>query len=119
MRESAKIKEHYIEAPLVLLDTEWEKRQGRASKLSCAFEVKMKIWLDQNLPEYRIAIPENLSHRSEQLEHWSMAYPIETRFITYKPTGRVVYDNTKPHREAVVFEYRFVPLCTEMACYKG
>jgi hypothetical protein len=25
--------------------------------------------------------------------------------ITYIPTGRVVYDNTRPHQEAIVYEY--------------
>ncbi len=100
-----KIKEHYINAPLSLIETEYEKRQGRASKLACAFEITTKIWVDQHLPEYRVAIPEQMQHREEELEHLSSLYPIETRFITYIPTGRVIYDNTKPHVEAVVYEY--------------
>lgn len=80
-------------------------REGRASKLSCQFEIQTKIWVDQHVPEYRVAIPENFQWRAEHLEHWQTIWPVETRMITYVPTGRVVYDNTKPHKEAVVYEY--------------
>lgn len=102
---AAKIKEYYIEPPIFIIETEFEKRQGRASTLSCAFEINTKIWLDQRLPQYRFAIPESLIHRAELLEHWTETHPIETRFLTYIPTGRVIYDNTKPHAEAIVYEY--------------
>lgn len=105
MSEEKRIKEYYIEPPISIVEIEWEKRQGRASKLSCVFEINTKIWLSEHLPEYRVAIPENMQNRSEQLEHWTEFYPVEMRFITYVPTGRVIYDNTKPHSEAVVYEY--------------
>lgn len=110
MNHAKIIKEHYIEPPITMIDNEYEKRQGRASSLGCAFEVKTKIWADAYLPEYRVAIPEIISFRNEQLEHWSSILPIETRYITYVPTGRVIYDNTKMHKEAVCYEYIYEPL---------
>lgn len=97
--------EFYIQEPLVMVETEHERRQGRASRLSCVFEVTTKIWVDYHMGEYRVAIPENPKWKAEALEHWDSLYPLETRFITYVPTGRVIYDNTKPHAEAVVYEY--------------
>ena len=105
MNEAKRIKEHYIRPPIVMIENEFEKRQGRASKLHCAFEVEVYIWVSQHLPEYRVAIPESLQNRMEMLEHWSAIHPVEMRFITYIPTGRVVYDNTKPHKEAICYEY--------------
>lgn len=105
MSEAKRVKEYYIEPPISVIETEHEKREGRAKGLSCAFEINTKIWLDQHLPEYRFAIPEETRHREEVLEHWAAFKPYEMRFITYVPTGRVVYDNTKPHKEAVVYEY--------------
>lgn len=105
MSESKQVKEYYIQPPISLIETEHEKREGRASSLRAVFEVRTKIWVDQYLPEYRVAIPESMKNRNEVLEHLAAYYPIETRFITYVPTGRVVYDNTKPHKEAIVYEY--------------
>lgn len=102
---AARIRDYYIEPPLMVIENEFEVRAGRAKGLWCAFEVRTKIWVDQHLPEYRVAIPEAMENRKEMLEHWAEISPIEMRFLTYIPTGRVVYDNTKPHVEAVVYEY--------------
>lgn len=87
------IKKHFIQPGITLIETEWQKHHGMA------FEITTKIWVDQHLPEYRIAIPEATRFRENT---WA---PIEMRFLTYIPTGRVVYDNTVPHAEAIVYEY--------------
>ena len=102
------IKDIFIERPVTLIDTEY-LREGRANKLGCLFEIKTKIWLNINIPEYRVAIPENTLHKLEVLEHWDSLSPIEYKYIKYIPTGRVVYDSTKSELEAVVYEYRYKP----------
>lgn len=96
MSEAKRIKEYYIRPPIKIIETDWQKRRD-----GCQFEINTKIWVDQYLPEYRVAIPEHLRfHQDVRPSH-----PIEYRFITYVPTGRTVYDNTKPHPEAVAYEY--------------
>lgn len=96
MSEAKRIKEYYIEPPISLIETDWQKRRN-----GCQFEITTKIWVDKHLPEYRVAIPEAFNGPAPR----SPVEPIETRFITYIPTGRVIYDNTKMHAEAIVYEY--------------
>lgn len=105
MSESARIRKFYIEPPFHMVEIEANKRQGRERVHSCVFEITTKIWVDKHLPEYRVVIPELGKCREVMLEHLSDYLPIETRTITYVPTGRVIYDNSKPHAEAVVYEY--------------
>lgn len=96
MSEAKRIKDHYIKPPITMVETDYEKRRGGAR-----FHVKTHIWIDQHLPEWRVAIPE-----STQLSAYCRERdPLETRFIIYVPTGRVVYDNTLPPAKAVIYEY--------------
>lgn len=94
--EAQMIKESYIQPAVVLIETDFQSK-----KYGLQFHVRQKIWVDANLPEYRIAIPESFSPDSLFSAGWVM----ETRFITYKPTGRIIYDNTRPPATAVVWEY--------------
>lgn len=103
--EAKRVKEYYINAPIVLVETEWEKIQQTKYKRNKIYEITTKIWVDRHVPEYRVAIPENFVAKAEYLEHWDKLYPADMRMITYVPTGRVIYDNTKPHIEAIVYEY--------------
>lgn len=100
MSEARSVKEYYIEPPMRLVETDWQLREG-----GVVFEINTKIWVDQHVPEYRVVIPENFREKAETLEHWDSRYPAEMRFITYVPTGRAVYDTSKPHKEAIVWEY--------------
>lgn len=100
-----KVKEYYIQPPISLIETDYQLR-----KIGSQFLITTKIWVDMHIPEYRVAIPEDVMWRkdTEKLckeSSWKPGDDIETRFLTYVPTGRVVYDNTKPHREAIVYEY--------------
>ena len=100
----SEIKKHYIKPAITCVES-MNKREGRASRLSCQFNVEQNIWLDHYIKEYRVAIPENIANKMDVLEHWNDAYPIETRFVTYVPTGKIVYDNRLHHKEAIVYEY--------------
>ena len=106
MTEHAKrVKEYYIQPAISLIETEHQKKQ-----IGYQFLITTKIWVDQHLPEYRVVIPEEVSWRHNTKEFcsasdWQPGDDIETRFLTYIPTGRVVYDTTKPHKEAIVYEY--------------
>lgn len=98
MRESKTatwIKKYYVEPPIILIEHQFYHHDGMQ------FEINTKIWVDQHLPEYRIAIPEKPGWDKERLA----SSAIEMRFITYIPTGRVVYDNTLPAQTAIVYEY--------------
>lgn len=107
MSENANwIKKHYITPPLKTIDRVfWKEDSGwRSGHRSASFEIETTIWVDQHLPEYRVAIPSSgatIDGNSEALEY----SPVEMRFITYVPTGRVVYDNELPKATAVVYEY--------------
>lgn len=102
---TSEIKKHYIKPAITFVEKENNKREGRASILGCLFNVEQKIWLDHYMKEYRVVIPENVENKMDILEHWNDAYPIETRFLTYVPTGKIIYNNSLPHKEAIVYEY--------------
>lgn len=98
---AAQIRKWYIEPPLTLIETEYEKLEGRGFGSRAAFEVRTKIWVDQHLPLYRVVIPEVVEWPALK----TYPAPVKLKFLTYIPTGRVVYDNTLPHPEAIVYEY--------------
>ena len=107
MSESKRVREHYIRPPIVEIETDWQKKT-----YGMQFHVERYIWLTESTPEYRVAIPENLNFDGSH--KWSST--IETRFITYVPTGRIVYDNTKPPKpEPIVYEYKLQHAGTALA----
>lgn len=105
MTLAQRIKKQYCRPAIFISETEW--RQFGGGKLPCHFHVERFIWVDELLPEYRIAIPEDIKAWADDEGAYRLAIGkgIQTRFVTYKPTGRQVYDNTLPPSKAVVFEY--------------
>lgn len=101
-RFSEEIKRHYIKPAIYLEETEWEKHFG--FKIPSYYRLETYIWLDILLPEYRVAIPEDISSWNDD-ELFIRSNTISTRFVTYKPTGKQVYDNSIPPPKAIVFEY--------------
>jgi hypothetical protein len=105
MDTAKQIKKAYLRPAIIVPETEWRTWNGTKYKLSHCFEVLQYIWVDMHLPEYRVAIPENpLEWETDELPFRGSC--VETRFLTYVPTGRIVYDNTLPESKAVVWEYR-------------
>ena len=103
MTEAQRIRKSYCRPAIYLSETEWNQT-GRGKLPSC-FHVERFVWVDQLLPEYRVAIPEDTTQWQDD-EYWVRnASGLRTRFLTYLPTGRQVYDNTLPERSAIVFEY--------------
>ncbi len=92
----------YVEEAIELIDREVGTKgldRGRASQ----WHVNPTIWRQENVPEYRVAIPENLNNDFTNKRGFE---DIKTRFLTYIPTGRIVYDNYLGHDNALLFEYR-------------
>lgn len=98
------IKKHYCRPALFIPETEYlEFTKG---KLPNHFHIERYIWVDTLLPEYRIAIPEDVSQWEDDETSWrDLKGGIQTRFVTYIPTGKTIYDNTLPPSKAIVFEY--------------
>lgn len=68
-----------------------------------AWRVERYIWRTEDLPSYRVAIAETLN---SPLSNCEPGDTLSTRTIDYVPTGRIMYDNSMPKVEAVLFEYR-------------
>jgi hypothetical protein len=105
MSEAAAIKRHYIKPAIILIETDYEKQ-----KIGSRFEVYTTIWVDRHLPYYEVVIPEDVSWRFNTAKYckesnWTPGQDIETRRLKYMPTGRIVYDNSLPHKDAIVWEY--------------
>jgi len=49
---TSEIKKHYIKPAITFVEKENNKREGRASRLGCLFNVEQKIWLDHYMKEY-------------------------------------------------------------------
>ncbi len=118
MSENARrIKKHYCRPAIYLEEVEW--RQYTHGKLPNYFLIERYIWVDQILPEYRVAIPEQVNMWAADEPGYREAHGgIEMRFITYKPTGRQVYDNDQHPARAVVFEYELEQYVTAMAAVR-
>lgn len=106
MTNANRIKKQYCRPAIYINELEWHK-YGRGT-LPNHFHVELFIWVDQALPEYRVAIPEDTTQwgADEIMYRQAWGGGIQTRFLTYLPTGRAVYDNTLPEINAVAFEYR-------------
>lgn len=106
-----KIKRHYISPPISRIESEITDH-GRG-KLPSSYVIEEFIWKDFLMPSYRVAIGEDLSCWAEDEHAWRNAKGVQTRFVEYRPTGRRVYDTSKPQKEAIVYEYRMVDPRTE------
>lgn len=95
------IKKNYCR-PAVYID-QVEMERFFSYKLPTHYHIERYVWLDSLIPEYRVVIPEVIN--SELFYTEKLSQHINTRFITYKPTGKQVYDNTFHPAKAVVFEY--------------
>lgn len=95
MSVSDDIKRTLIRPAITLIENEWNKHQHHQ------YKVEPKIWLDVNMPDYYVLIPETLAFDLNFQRH----HDIETRKLRYINTGRIYYDASKPHKEAVCFEY--------------
>jgi hypothetical protein len=99
------IKRHYINPPLIECDTYFNSAEERRMTgiSGQSYEVSVYIWVSQMMPEYRVLVPSKRVFDGNGKDiPWA---PIEMRYITYKPTGRVVYDNTDPEPKGIVYEY--------------
>lgn len=104
MSEAQRIKKSYCRPAIYLEETEW--RHFLHGKLPSHFHVERYVWIDTLLKEYRVAIPEQVNEWAEdEVSYREFQHGIQTRFITYLPTGGQVYDNTLHPARAVVFEY--------------
>lgn len=101
-RTSDDIKRYYGFKGLSYIENEnVDLRKGPATQ----FIIEQKIWLDINLSEYRLVIPENMNFFPEEKAD-RFSSDLEMRYLTYKPTGKIIYDNSLPHTEAVIWEYK-------------
>jgi hypothetical protein len=105
MNEAKRIKKSYCRPPVYIEETEW--RKFGTGTLPNHFHIERYCWIDKLIPEYRVAIPEEValwgSDESEYREFYGKG--IQTRFVTYLPTGRQIYDNTLHPAKAIIFEY--------------
>lgn len=109
MNESSRIKKTYLRPAIFEVDHEWtQTRFGNNSHLR-EYLIERYIWRTEDLPSYRVAVGENLNTPCSHTAMPPTAFTLETRFLEYVPTGRIMYDNTKPMAEAVLFEYRLKP----------
>lgn len=99
------VKRHYIRPAISKCETFFFSETERKTRgiSGCSFEVQTTVWITELLPEYRIAIPSTRVFDGNGKDVPGAA--IETRFITYVPTGKVVYDNTYPKPKGIVYEY--------------
>lgn len=114
---SKRIKKHYINPAYSVTENELVK-MGRG-ELVRSYQLERFIWVAQLLPEYRVAIPEDLAvwEQDEEFHREHFGKGINTRVVTYIPTGRQIYDNTLPEAKAVVFEYElehYARICKEL-----
>jgi hypothetical protein len=91
------IKRSFIRPAITLVESEWVGHDHYI------FEINPIIWLDQNLPSYRVAIPEKITVKGKPNQ--ILEGSIETRMLDYRPTGKIYYDASKPHHESVIWEY--------------
>lgn len=98
------IKKIYCHPAIYTDETEW--RKFGSGKLPNHFHVERYIWIDTLLPEYRVAVGEEIKlWADDEISYRNSFGGIQTRFITYRPTGKQIYDNTLHPARAVVFEY--------------
>ena len=99
--EAKRIKKNYCGPAFIFVKAEIR------NKLPSYFQVEQFIWVDAKLPEYRVAIPEVVSEWADDEGPWRNAYGgIQTRTLTYVPTGKIIYDNTLPPATAIVWQYK-------------
>lgn len=86
-------------------DYVWEdKNVRRVTRIAGGvFRIHTKIWRCEHLPEYRVPIPAS-SYFNGNFEE-IIPPCLETRFVTYVPTGKVLYDTRLPRSKAIIYEY--------------
>lgn len=67
------------------------------------WHVERYIWRTEDLPSYIVPVTEALNTPLTGARPFG---DLETRRLEYIPTGRIMYDNTRPVVGAVLFEYR-------------
>lgn len=97
------IVKHYLKPAFTETDVHWGY-QGRHKHSSTVFDVERYIWRPEDLPEYWIAIPENVESPSSNTGE--PTHTLVTKRIKYVPTGRILYDNMGPEKQALLFQYR-------------
>lgn len=97
------IKKRYCRPAIYIEESEF--RQFTHGKLNNHFHIERFVFIDQLMSEYRVIIPEETSEWAPDEKNYRLRRGIQTRSITYLPTGKVIYDNTLHPARAVVFEY--------------
>ena len=99
------IKRHYIRPAIIACDNFFHTKEDKArlGVSGCSFEVNQTIWVTELLKEYRVVIPSKFVFDGNG--ETPPNAPLETRFITYIPTGKIVYDNSGPNPVGIVYEY--------------
>lgn len=83
------------------VETEWYGPKGHQIR---AWHVERFIWRTEDIPLYRVAMAETLATPMTDTVRLRLN-TLATRTLEYVPTGRIMYDNTRAHTEAVLFEY--------------
>ncbi len=86
----------YVKEPLEFT------REGPEKGRIAEFVIARYIYRAFDLPEYRIAVPEQIHAENFMIRDLNS---IKTRTITYVPTGRIIFDNELGGNEPYLFEY--------------
>ncbi len=80
--------------------TEWYGPKNHSLR---AWHVERYIWRDQDAPLFRVALGEALATTMTNTRIYD---DINTRFLEYVPTGKIMYAEVRGRGSAILFEYR-------------